>query len=116
MIFRPSLPLFCIALTSFCGMASAQEPSVPNEKEGWLRYDWLKASEEAKRQEASGESLKVQTSQDISNPFAVVSGTALDQQKYATVYTRRLADTLSLSFESSSTLLNDSSTLATNDP
>ena len=112
---RRSLAYLCLSSIMLGGWAKAQEATT-GEKDGWQRYDWLKDAEDKHRQEASGESLKVQTSQDISNPFAVVSGTALDQQKYATVYTRRLADTLSLSFESSSTLLNETSTLAPNDP
>ena len=71
----------------------------------WQNYDWLKPAEEA----ASGETFHATTAQDVSDPFAVLSTGSLWQEKYGAVDTRQLADTLSLSCEANTVVLDDDS-------
>ena len=80
------------------GMAHAQDAAqtTPNP---WLLDDSLKPVEDQQRQTASGETFKATAGQDITNPFTVLPTDALWQEKYGTIYTRRVADSLSLSCE-----------------
>src|ERR1039458_7598597 len=63
----------------------------------WQRYDWLKPAEDQRRQAASGETFHATVGQTVNDPFTVLSTGSLWQEKYGVVYTRRSADTLSLS-------------------
>ena len=75
----------------------------------WQQYDWLKPAEDQQRHAASGETFQATVGQDVNNPFTVLSTGSLWQEKYGAVYTRRLADTLSLSCETSAVVLSDDS-------
>lgn len=85
--------------------ATAAENNFGND---WQHDDWLKPVEDQQRQAASG-NLSATTGRDISNPFTVLSTGSLYQEKYGSVYTRRLADELSLSYETSGVVLSDGS-------
>ncbi len=99
--------LACLTFGVAGASASAQVDAQLGTSGGWQRYDWLKPAEDQQRQAASGESLQATTRQDVGDPFAVVSNGALWQQKYGVVYSRRMADTLSLSYETSAVMLSD---------
>jgi hypothetical protein len=75
----------------------------------WQRYDWLKPAEDQRRQAASGETFHATVGQAVNDPFTVLSTGSLWQEKYGVVYTRRPADTLSLSCETSAVVLSDDS-------
>jgi len=75
----------------------------------WQGYDWLKPAEDQQRQTASGETFHATAGQNVTDPFSVLSTGSLWQEKYGAVYTRRLADTLSLSCETSAVVLSDDS-------
>ena len=75
----------------------------------WQHYDWLRPAEDQQRQAASGETFQATAGQDVKDPYTVLSTGSLWQEKYASVYTRRLADTLSLSCETSTVVLTDDS-------
>jgi len=75
----------------------------------WQRYDWLKPADDQQRQAASGETFHATMGQDVKDPFTVLSTGSLWQEKYGAVYTRRLADSLSLSCESNTVMLTDDS-------
>jgi hypothetical protein len=62
-------------------------------------YDWLQPAEEQKRQAASGETFTATTSQDTKDPFAVISSGTLWQEKYGSVYSRKLDEAITLSCE-----------------
>jgi len=97
------------------GWAQAQDAvqGADSPADAWQRHDWLKPAEDQQRQAASGETFHATAGQDVTNPFTVLSTGSLWQEKYGAVYTRRLADTLSLSCESSAvTLDNDSEDLS----
>jgi hypothetical protein len=67
----------------------------------WQGYDWLKPAEDQQNQTASGETFHATAGQDVNDPFTVLSTGSLWQEKYGAVDTRQLADTLSLSCETS---------------
>ena len=73
----------------------------------WQRYDWLTPAEEQQRQAASGETYHTTVTQDISDPFTVLSSGTLWQQKTGAVDTRQLGDGLTLSCETSTVALDD---------
>jgi hypothetical protein len=93
------------------GWARTQEEIQANggSVNSWQRYDWLKPSEDQQRQAATGETFHATAAQDVTDPFAVLSTGSLYQEKYGAVYTRRLADTLSLSCETTAVVLSDDS-------
>jgi hypothetical protein len=92
--------LFACALPAW---AQAQTQAVDTtSNDGWQRYDWLKP-------ESTNATVKTSDGQDIKDPFAVVSTGSLWQEKTDTLYTRKLADSLTLSYETSATLLNEAS-------
>jgi len=94
------------AVVSFGVPLWAQGTDTSND--GWQRYDWLKPAEDQKQ--ASASSVSTSEGQDIKDPFSVVTTGALWQERTTTVYTRRMDDSLILSYESSATLLNETST------
>jgi len=73
----------------------------------WQSYDWLKPAQDQQRQAASGETFHASAGQDVNDPFAVLSTGSLWQEKYGADYTRRLADTLSLSCQTSTVVATD---------
>jgi hypothetical protein len=75
----------------------------------WQLYDWLKPAEDQQRQAATGEAFKATAGQDVGDPFAVVANGSLWQEKYGTLYSRQLAETLTLTCETSSVVLDDDS-------
>jgi hypothetical protein len=91
------------------GSARAQDyiEAGGNSVGAWQHYDWLKPSEDEQRQAATGQTFHATAGQDVHDPFAAVSNDSLLQEKYGAVYTQRLADTLSLSCESSAVVLSD---------
>lgn len=104
-------PIFCLALCLSGPVVHAQTAATTETNSGndWQHYDWLKPAEDQQRQAASGSTLSATTGRDTSNPFTVLSTGSLYQEKYGSVYTRRLADTLSLSYETSGVVLSDGS-------
>jgi len=93
------------------GWARAQDviQSGTSPANAWQRYDWLKPAEDQQRQAASGGTFQATAGQAIANPFTVLSTGSLWREKYGVVYMQRLADTLSLSCETSSVVLSDDS-------
>jgi len=71
----------------------------------WQQYDWL--SSNGSQQTKTTESVKASVSQDVNDPFTVLSAGTLWQEKYGAVDTRQLDDGLSLSCETSSVDLED---------
>ena len=84
----------------------------PSANDGWQRYDWLSPSQDQKAQAAPGGTVSTSATQDVKNPFTVLSTGALWQEKSTTTYTRPMGDGLTLSYESSNTLMSEMSTPA----
>ncbi len=103
---RWRLGVFAVLVVSLASPAKAQTPDTSNQ--GWQKYDWLNSSETQQQQAAADGKVSTSAGQEIKDPFSVVSSGALWQEKVSTTYTRRINDTLILSYESSSTLLNES--------
>ncbi len=103
-----SLVGLAVLLTGWARAQDAvQTGSSPNN--AWQAYDWLKPAENQQRQAASGETFQAMAGQDLKDPSTVLSAGSLWQEKYHAVYTRRLADTLSLFCENSSVMMTDDS-------
>jgi hypothetical protein len=73
---------------------------------GWHRYDWLSPSSSVG---LPGSKITATSGQQVGDPFAVVSGGSLWQQKYGLVYTQPVAGSLALSYETDAVTLNESS-------
>jgi hypothetical protein len=96
----------------FAGVARAQEAAVQSSDASagvGQGYDWLKPVDDQQRATASGTTLDASESQELNDPFTVLSSGALWQEKYGAAYTQRLADPLSLSCETRSVMLGDDS-------
>lgn len=113
---RSGLPISTKAILGLavvlCGTAARAQQAAPtadNATTGWQSYDWLKPAEDQQRQAASGNAISVTTGQDIKDPTTVLTTGSLWQETYGVVYTRRMADTLSLSYETSAVVLSDDS-------
>ncbi len=92
----------CVALSH---QASAQQtPQSANATEGWQRYDWLAPAQD------QNASVSAKTTQNVKDPFTAVTSGAIWQETDTTTYNRKIADGLILSYESSSTLINEMST------
>jgi hypothetical protein len=103
--------LFVLGTVAFAGGTYAcAQTAAPSPNDGWQRYDWLTPANDQKQQAAAEGTVTTSASQDIKDPFSVVTTGALWQEKTDTIYTRHLADSLTLSYESGSTLLNEAST------
>ena len=89
--------------------ASAQVAIQTNSGNGWQGDDWLKPAEDAQNKAASGETFQTTTAPVATDPFTVLTSDALWQESYGSIYTRRLADPLVLSCESSGTTQSDGS-------
>ena len=101
---------FFLGFILLMGWARAQEATqAAVSSPAWQQYDWLKPVEDQQAQAASGETFHATTSQDVSDPFTVLSTGALWQEKYGTLYSRRLDDALSLSCETSTVTLDEDS-------
>jgi hypothetical protein len=81
--------------------ARAQEAASSSPNATWQGYDWLSQDS---RTAASGETSTSSVSQNLGDPFAAISAGSLWQDKYGSVYTRRLDDTLTLSCEGDAVL------------
>lgn len=90
-------------MTAFSAQAQAAGNTNPN----WAFYDWLKTPEQQQQNQSA---TTTTTGQDGKDAFSVLSTGALWQEKVASVYTHRVNDGLVLSYETSSTLLTESST------
>ena len=77
--------------------------SYPN---GWQSYDWLGTSDQQQRQAASGDSVSVKSTQNLDDPFAVISSGSIWQEQTSSTYTHQVADSLSYSYQTSKTMLN----------
>ena len=110
---RPSRGLILVGLAvGLMAVARAQDAALPGNASsaaGWQNYDWLAPAVDRQRQASSGETLNATETQDLGNPFTVLSAGSLWQEKYGAVYTRQLADSLSLSCETSNVVLGDDS-------
>jgi hypothetical protein len=111
--FKPRITrgFFLLGIFVLTGTAQAQETVQSNNSpnSAWQAYDWLKPAEDQQRQAATGESFHATVSQDVQDPFSVLSTGSLWQDKYGSVYTRNLNDGLSLSCESSSVVMDGDS-------
>ncbi len=83
------------------GRALAQD-TAQSGSSAFLQSDWLKPA-------ASVESFKVTTGPAVTDPFTVLSSGALWQDTTGGIYTRRVADTLSLTCETSTVAMGDDS-------
>lgn len=94
-------------------LGRAQTPEIPSTlnsaDNAWQEYDWLKPAEDQQRQAASGTSFNVTSGQDVQDPFKVLSSGTLWQEKTDAVYTQRLENAFSLSYETTSVMLNEAS-------
>jgi len=111
---KSSMPLwtrgFFLGLALLAGWARAQDATqAADSPTAWQQYDWLKPAEEQQSQVASGETFHSDASQDVSDPFTVLSTGALWQEKYGQFYSRRLDDALTLSCETSTVTLDEDS-------
>jgi hypothetical protein len=104
------LPGFVLLLAGLSiNKARAQDGLQPSDSSGsaWQRYDWLTPQEEQQRQAAPGETYHATVTQDINDPFAVLSSGTLWQQKTGAVDTRKLGDGLTLSCQTSTIDMDD---------
>jgi len=93
------------AMAIFLGTkVSAQDTA----RGAWQQYDWLKPDPDQQSQATGGNNASTTAAQDKKDPFKVVSTGALWQEKTSTTYTRPVADSMLLSYESSSTLMSES--------
>jgi hypothetical protein len=103
--------LFVLGLVAVAWGKPAQAQTVaPSTNDGWQRYDWLKPADSQNQQAAANGSVSSNSGQDIKDPFTVLTTGSLWQEKTDTIYTRQMADSLTLSYETSATLLNESTT------
>ena len=91
-------------VVAMAGRAMAQDAAAQAGPASSLQADWLKPA-------AAGESFKATTGPAVTDPFAVLSTGALWQDKTGGIYTKRVADTLSLSCETSTAALGTDSEL-----
>jgi len=96
---------------AWIGNASAQDGIQAGDTPAtaWQRYDWLKPAEDQQFQGASGESFKATVGQDVNDPFSVLTTGSLWQEKYGSAYTRELDDATTLSCETTTVTMDDSS-------
>jgi len=95
------------------GWAPAQEAVQVSPNNAWQGYDWLAPAVNQKNPASPDETSSTTVGQDMKDPFTVLSTGSLWQDKYDSLDTRRLADTLTLSCESGAvTLDGDSDDLA----
>lgn len=105
---RANLLLFGLALLgSAPALAQDSVQATTSSNTTWQRYDWLAPAEQQQRQAASGETFHATTTQDVGDPFAVISNGSLWQQKYNATYTRQLENALTLTYESGSVVMDD---------
>jgi len=97
------------AVLALAGQARAQDGLQPdaNANSTWQRYDWLTPVEEQQRKAAADETYHTTVTQDINDPFAVLSTGTLWQQTTGAVDTRKLGDGLTLSCETSTVELDN---------
>jgi hypothetical protein len=98
----------CVLSASLVFISPTSAQTTDSSSQAWQQYDWLKPSDDPKQQATAG-SVRTTEGQEIKDPFSVVTSGALWQEKVSTTYTRRMNDTMILSYESSSTLLSESS-------
>jgi len=96
-----------LAICLAASMGHAQETPLPQNNN--FSQDWLKQAEDQQRQTASGQVLNATVGRDMANPFTVLSAGSLYQKKYGAVYTQRVDDALSFSYETSGVTLSDGS-------
>jgi hypothetical protein len=106
---RGCLILGLVVVSIGCARAQAGLDANTGSATAWQRYDWLKPSEDPQKQASTGETFHASVGQDVNDPFAVLSSGSLYQEKYGAVYTRQLADMLTLSCETSAVVLGDDS-------
>jgi hypothetical protein len=86
--------------------------TAPESVSGWQHYDWLGPSE-AQKQAAPVETFRASSSQDTTaDPFSIIASDSLWQERYDSLYARRLDDALTLSSETSTVTLDDSADLS----
>ena len=91
------------------GLARGQDGLQPSETtaSAWQQYNWLAPS--AEKTLAPVETFHAAVTQDVGDPFTVLSAGTLWQEKYGAVDTRQLGDGLSLSCEASEVALDEDS-------
>ena len=117
-LFRPipSRGLSLLGLAAvLAGGARADDSTTPNTSSAtvapWQQEDWLKPAGTAPSQAAPGETFHAATAPVSTDPYAVLSTGALWQDQYGEVYTRQMADALSLTCEASSVSADGASDL-----
>ncbi|MCE0496929.1 MAG: hypothetical protein LV481_03165 [Methylacidiphilales bacterium] len=102
--------LYLSVVVALCSSPTLQAqqaaPAVSSTNDGWQQIDWLKPTEDQQLQTAAGTTFNATAGQDINDPATVVSSGSLWQEKYGLTCTQRMADTLSLSYETSAIMLN----------
>lgn len=108
----PTLGLILLGMVvlMMAGAARAQDGIQPSDTSAtaWQRYDWLSAGATPQKT-APGETVKTTVSQPTGDPFTVLSNGTLWQERYGAVDTRALGDGVSLSCETSTVELDNSS-------
>jgi hypothetical protein len=97
-----------LAVILLSPVARAQQAAQTVDNEAWQQYNWLGADDAQQRQAAS-ESATVHVGQDVNDPFSVLANGSLWQQKIDAVYARKIDDMLTLNYETTSVMLNESS-------
>ena len=102
--------LFLLGFVLLTGGARAQETlQAGDSPSAWQHFDWLSPSQNQQGQAASDGTFHATANQNVKDPYTVVSKGTLWQENYGAAYVRQLADTLSLSCETSAVMLGDGS-------
>jgi hypothetical protein len=94
-----------VVVVALAGLARGQDGLQPGatSASAWQQYDWLTPADE----KAQVETYHAAISQDMGDPFTVLSAGSLWQEKYGAVDTRQLGDGLSVSCETSAVALDN---------
>ena len=90
------------------GIARAQDSVTQPDSTAtsWQRYDWLAPTANAQSTSPDGK-IQATESRDVHDPFKAVATGSLNKEKYGAVYTRQMADMLTLSCEANAIVVSD---------
>jgi hypothetical protein len=95
--------LSCVFMLLGAAVQAQDADAVLGSAKGWQRYDWLSPTDE------QAGKLSASATQDVGDPFAVVTSGSLFQEKYGVTYSRPLLDNVTLSYQTTDVALNESS-------
>ena len=101
---RLILTFGCAAAWTTVSAIAQEVVPVSETNAGWQRYDWLGSAPSS----ADGR-FTTSATQNVADPFAVVTGNSLWQEQYGVTYTHPLNGGLSLAYETNAVTLNESS-------